>query len=63
MRNFFCSQDTDSIVRRFTGSRSQCRSAGDVAWMFVGGAILLAVLVLTVREIPAIVREARIMRM
>jgi hypothetical protein len=31
--------------------------------MFVGGAILLAVLVLTVREIPAMVREARIMRM
>jgi hypothetical protein len=31
--------------------------------MFVGGAILLAVLVLIVREIPAIVREARIMRM
>ena len=63
MRNFFCSKDTDSIARRFTGSTSQCRSAGDVAWMFVGGAILLAVLVLTVREIPAMVREARIMRM
>jgi hypothetical protein len=31
--------------------------------MFVGGAILLALLVLTVREIPAIIREARIMRM
>jgi hypothetical protein len=31
--------------------------------MFVGGAILLTVLVLIVREIPAIVREARIMRM
>ena len=31
--------------------------------MVVCGAILLAVLVLTVREIPAMVREARIMRM
>jgi hypothetical protein len=31
--------------------------------MFVGGAILLTVLVLTAREIPAMVREARIMRM
>jgi hypothetical protein len=31
--------------------------------MFVGGAILLAVVVLNVREIPAMVREARIMRM
>ena len=39
------------------------RSTGDIAWMFVGGAILLAVLVLFVREIPAMVREARIMRM
>jgi hypothetical protein len=31
--------------------------------MVVGGAILLAVLVLTFREIPAMVRETRIMRM
>jgi hypothetical protein len=62
MRNLFCSKPTDSI-RRFTGSTEQCRSTGDVAWMFVGGAILVAVLLLTVREIPAIVREARIMRM
>ena len=62
MRNLFCSKPTDSI-RRLTGSTVQCRSTGDVAWMFVGGAILLAVLVLTVREIPAMVREARIMRM
>jgi len=31
--------------------------------MVVCGAILLALLVLTVREIPAMVREARIMRM
>ena len=63
MRNFFCSKDTDSIAQRLTGSTAQGRSAGDVAWMVVGGAILLTLLVLTVREIPAIVREARIMRM
>jgi hypothetical protein len=62
MRNLFCSKPTDSI-RRLAGSTVQYRSAGDVAWMFVGGAILLTVLVLTIREIPAIVREARIMRM
>ncbi|HEY3660980.1 MAG TPA: hypothetical protein VGK91_07115 [Candidatus Udaeobacter sp.] len=62
MRNLFCSKPTDSI-RRLAGSAVQHRSTGDVAWMFVGGAILLAVLVLTVREIPAMVREARIMRM
>jgi len=31
--------------------------------MLVGGAILLALLILTVREIPAMIREARIMRM
>jgi hypothetical protein len=31
--------------------------------MCIGGAILLALLVLTVREIPAMIREARIMRM
>jgi hypothetical protein len=63
MRNLFCSKDSDSIARRLRDSTVQSRSAGDVAWMFVGGAILLAVLVLTVREIPAMVREARIMRM
>jgi hypothetical protein len=62
MKNLFCSKPSDSI-RRFAGSATQYRSTGDVAWMFVGGAILLAVLVLTVREIPAMVREARIMRM
>jgi hypothetical protein len=62
MRNLFCSKHTDSI-RELTGARAQCRSAGDVAWMFVGGAVLLTVLVLIVREIPAMVREARIMRM
>jgi hypothetical protein len=38
-------------------------STGDVAWMIVGGAIVLTALVLTFREIPAMVREARIMRM
>jgi hypothetical protein len=63
MRNLFCSTRTDSIARRFGGSTSQCKSAGDIAWIFVGGAILLALLVLTVREIPAMVREARLMRM
>jgi hypothetical protein len=63
MRNLFCSKRTDSIARRFGGSTHQCKSVGDVAWMFVGGAILLVLLVLTVREIPAMVREARIMRM
>jgi hypothetical protein len=31
--------------------------------MFVGGAILLVLVLVTVREIPAMVREARIMRM
>jgi len=63
MRNLFCSKRTDSIAQRLAGSTAQCRSAGDIAWMVVGGAILLAVLVLTVREIPAMVREARILRM
>lgn len=38
-------------------------STGDVAWIVVGGAIVLTALVLTLREIPAMVREARIMRM
>jgi hypothetical protein len=31
--------------------------------MLVGGAILLGLVVITVREIPAMVREARIIRM
>jgi hypothetical protein len=31
--------------------------------MVVGGAFVLVLLVLTVREIPAMVREARLMRM
>jgi hypothetical protein len=60
MRNLFCSR-RDSIAERLAGS--QCKSAGDIAWMFVGGAILLLLLLLTVREIPAMVREAKIMRM
>jgi hypothetical protein len=63
MKNFFCSRATDSIARPLTGSTAQCRSAGDIAWIVLGGAIILAALVLTLREIPAMVREARIMRM
>jgi hypothetical protein len=35
----------------------------NIAWMIVGGLVVLTGLVLLVREIPAMVREVRIMRM
>ena len=44
-------------------SQADCKSAGDVAWMVVGGVVVLGALILVVQEIPAIVRELRIMRM
>jgi hypothetical protein len=57
MKNLFTCKARDAIVP----DHAMC--PGNIAWRFVGGALLLAIIVLIVREVPAIVRELRIMRM
>jgi hypothetical protein len=37
--------------------------AGDIAWIVVGGIVVLVGLFLFVREIPAMIRELRIIKM
>jgi len=38
-------------------------NAAEKAWIIVGGLFVLGVIVMTVRELPAMRREARILRM
>jgi hypothetical protein len=50
-------------LKRAARDKAECMSAGDIAWIVVGGVVVITGLVLLVQEIPAIVREVRIMRM
>jgi len=38
-------------------------SAGGKAWIIFGGLIVIGLIVMTLRELPALRREARILRM
>jgi hypothetical protein len=63
MRNFFSCKAREAIAHPSRVLEADSKSAAEIAWILVGGAIIAAVLVLAVREIPAMIREARIMRM
>ena len=63
MRNLFGCKVAEAVTHPSTILERDSKSAAEIAWMLVGGAIIAAVLVLAVREIPAMIREARIMRM
>ena len=63
MKNLFSCKVREAVAHPSTILERNSTSPAEIAWMVVGGAIIAAVLVLTVREIPAMIREARIMRM
>jgi hypothetical protein len=63
MRHLFSCKAQEAIARPSTILERDSKSAAEIAWILVGGTIIATVLILAVREIPAMVREARIMRM
>ena len=63
MKNLFCCKAREAVAHPSTILERDSTSAAEIAWMLVGGAIIATVLILAVREIPAMIREARIMRM
>jgi hypothetical protein len=63
MRNLFSCKAREAVAHPSTILERDSKSAAEIAWILVGGAIIATVLILAVREIPAMIREARIMRM
>jgi hypothetical protein len=63
MRNLFSCKAREAVAHPSPILERDSKSAAEIAWMLVGGAIIATVLILIVREIPAMIREARIMRM
>ena len=63
MKNLFCCKAREAVTHPSTILERDSKSAAEIAWMLVGGAIIATVFILIVREIPAMIREARIMRM
>lgn len=63
MKNLFSCKAREVVPHPSTILERDSRSPAEIAWLLVGGAVIAAVLVLIVSEIPAMIREARIMRM
>lgn len=63
MRNLFSCKGREVVAHPSTILERDSKSAAEIAWMLVGGAFIATMFILIVREIPAMIREARIMRM